>query len=107
MTIGENRLELLVVAVQEERSLLLRSVLLAFGVAAFVLLAGIALTAAVVISLWAYSPVYVLLTLAVVYSVAGLCLYRRLTGLQRNWHTLSTSLDQLRKDQACLEQMLS
>ena len=45
LTIGENRLELLTVEVQEERERLLRAFLLALGVAAFGLLAGMTLTA--------------------------------------------------------------
>jgi uncharacterized membrane protein YqjE len=107
LTIGENRLELLTVEVQEERERLLHAFLLALGVAAFGLLAGLTLTAASVGLLWAYSPVAVLLTLAVFYGAAGFYLYRRLTGLLCNWQTLSASLDQLRKDRACLEKTLA
>ena len=106
LTIGENRLELLRVEVQEERERLLRAFHLALGVAAFGLLAGLALTAAVVVLLWAWSPVGVLLTLTGLYGTAGVCLCRRLTGLLRDWQTLSASLDQLRKDRACLENIL-
>ena len=51
LTIGENRLELLTVEVQEERERLLHAFLLALGVAAFGLLAGITLTAAIVVLL--------------------------------------------------------
>jgi uncharacterized membrane protein YqjE len=102
LTIGENRLELLMVEVQEERERLLHSFLLALGVAVFGLLAGLALTAAIVVLLSAWSPVAVLLTLTGLYGAAGICLYRRLTGLLCNWQTLSASLDQLRKDRACL-----
>jgi uncharacterized membrane protein YqjE len=107
LTIGENRLELLTVEVQEERERLLHAILLASGVAAFGLLAGLTLTAANVVLLWAYSPVAVLLTLTGLYGAAGVCLYRRLTGLLRDWQTLSASLDQLRKDRACLEKILA
>ena len=107
VTIGENRLELLAVEVQEERERLLHAFLLALGVAAFGLLAGLTLTAAIVVWLWAYSPVAVLLILTGLYASAGVCLYRRLTGLLRNWQTLSASLDQLRKDRACLEKILA
>ena len=71
MTIGENRLELLTVEVQEERERLLHAFLLALGVAAFGLLAGITLTAAIVVLLWAWSPVAVLLTLTGLYGAAG------------------------------------
>jgi uncharacterized membrane protein YqjE len=45
LTIGENRLELLTVEVQEGREHLLRAFLLALGVAVFGLLAVITLTA--------------------------------------------------------------
>jgi uncharacterized membrane protein YqjE len=106
MAIGENRLELLSVEVQEERERLLRAFLLALGVAVFGLLAALTLTAAIVVRWWACSPVAVLLTLTVLYGAAGVLLYRRLTGLLRDWQTLPASLDQLRKDRACLEKIL-
>jgi uncharacterized membrane protein YqjE len=107
VTIGENRLELLAVEVQEERERHLRAFLLALGVAAFGLLAGITLTAAIVVLFWAWSPVAVLLILTALYAAAGICLYRQLTGLLRNWQTLSATLDQLRKDRECLEKILA
>lgn len=103
LTIGENRFELLMVEVQEERERLLRVILLALGVAAFGLLAGMTLTAALVVRLWPYSPVAALLTLTGLYGVAAVWLYRRLTGMLRSWRALPATLDQLRKDRACLE----
>ena len=107
LTIGENRLELLAVEVQEEREHLLHALLLLLGVAAFGMLASFTLTAALVVLLWAWSPVTVLLTLTVFYVAAALWLYRRLSGLLREWQTLSASLDQLRKDRICLGKILS
>jgi uncharacterized membrane protein YqjE len=107
LTIGENRLELLTAEVQEESERLLHAFLLALGVAAFGLLAGLALTAAIVVLLWAWSPLAVLLTLTGLYGVAAVCLYWRLTGLLRDWKTFSATLDQLRKDCACLEKTLA
>jgi uncharacterized membrane protein YqjE len=107
LIIGENRLELLTLEVQEGRERLLHAILLAFGVAVFGLLAGLTLTATIVVLLWAWSPVTVLLTLTVFYGAAGICLWMRLTGLLRNWQTLSASLDQLRKDRSCLEKILA
>src|SRR5476649_1568816 len=106
LTIGENRLELLTVEVQEERERLLHAFLLALGMAAFGLLAGVTLTAAIAVLLWAWSPVAILLILTALYAATGICLYQRLTGLLRNWQTLSASLDQLRKDRAGLEKLL-
>jgi len=106
LTIGENRLELLTVEVQEEREHLLHAFLVALGVAAFGLLAGVALTGVVVVLFWNGSPVAALLTLTGLYGAAAIVLYRRLTGLLRDWQTLSATLDQLRKDRACLEKTL-
>jgi uncharacterized membrane protein YqjE len=71
------------------------------------LLAGLALTAAIVIELWAWSPVAVLLILTGLYAAAGIGLYWRLRGVLRHWQTLSASLDQLQKDRAVLENILA
>jgi uncharacterized membrane protein YqjE len=106
-TIGENRLELLAVEVQEERERLLHAILLALGAAAFGLLGGMTITAAIVVLLWAYCPFAVLLTLTALYVAAGFYLYRRLTLLLRNWRVLPASLDQIHKDRAVLEKILA
>ena len=107
LTIGENRFELLMVEVQEERERLLRAILLALGVAAFGLLAGVALTGALVVLLWEFSRLAVLLVLTGLYGVAAVFLYRRFTLLLRDWQNLPATLDQLRKDRACLEKNLT
>jgi uncharacterized membrane protein YqjE len=107
LTIGENRLELLSVEMQEERDRVLRAILLALGVAAFGLLAGMTLTAAIVVVLWDYPHVVVLLALTGLYGLAGICLYRWLTRSLRDRETLSATLDQLQKDRACLEKILA
>ncbi|MDX2108856.1 MAG: phage holin family protein [Verrucomicrobiota bacterium] len=106
LTIGENRLELLTLEVQEERQRLLHAFLLALGVAAFGLLASIALTAAVVVAFWEYSPVLVLLIMTVLYGSAGVSLSLRLTRLLRDLQTFPATMDQLRKDRACLAKIL-
>ena len=103
LTIGENRLELLTVEVQEESERLMQALLLALGVAAFGLLAGMTLTAAILVMLWAWSPVAALLIVTGLYGAAAVCLWRRFIGLLRDRQTLSASLDQLRMDRACLE----
>lgn len=106
-TIGENRLELVAVGIQEERERILHAFLLALGVAAFGLLAGVTLTAGIVVCLWPWSPVAVLFSLTALYAAAGIYLHHRLTGLLRDWQKLSVSLDQLRKDRDCLEKILA
>jgi uncharacterized membrane protein YqjE len=107
LTIGENRLELLTVEVQEERERLLHAILLAFGVATFGLLATFTLTAAIVVSLWAWSHVAVLLIVTGLYGAAAIYLSRQLTGLLRDRQALSASLDQLQKDRLCVENLLA
>jgi len=106
-TIGENRLELLAVELQEERERILQAFLLALGVAAFGLLAGVTLTAGIAVLLWTWSPVAVLFILTAIYAAAGTWLYRRLTGLLHDWQTLSATLDQLRKDRIGMEKFLT
>src|SRR6202000_2113373 len=56
VVIAENRLELLMVEVQEERERALRAILLALGVAVFGFLAGAALTVALVGMLCSFPP---------------------------------------------------
>ena len=106
LTIGENRLELLTVEVQEERERLLHAILLALGAATFGLLTGITGTALIVVLCWAYSPVLALLALAALYGSVGIYFYRQLTARLRNAQTLDATLNQLRKDRACLEKAL-
>jgi uncharacterized membrane protein YqjE len=101
LAIGENRLELLKVETGEERERFLRSILLAFGAAAFILLAGMTLSAAIVVCFWSSSPVAVLLTLTGFYGVAGGWFYLRILRLLRNQKTFAASFDQLEGD-ACL-----
>jgi len=107
LAIGENRLELLSVELQEERERLLRAILLALGVAAFSLLAGVGLTAAIAVLFWKVSPLLALLALTAIYGVTAFCLYRRLTRLLRDWQILTATLDQFRKDRVCLEKHLT
>lgn len=105
-TIGENRLELLMVEVQEARELSLRVLLLALGVAIFSFLALLALNVAIVVMLWQVSPVGVLLGLFVVHALIAGILYVRLTRLMHHWELLAATREQIRKDRECLEKHL-
>jgi uncharacterized membrane protein YqjE len=106
LTIGENRFELLTVEMQEGRERLLQAFLMALGVAALGLLAAITLTGAIVVLLWPYSHAAILFILTGLYGGAAIWLCRKLTGLVHDWQTLPASLDQFRKDRACLEKIL-
>lgn len=106
LTIGENRLELLMLELQQERERLVRAILFALATAVFGFLTGAALTVALIVLLWDVSPVAVLLALTVIYAAAAAHFYHRLILLQRNWQTLPATFDQLKKDCACLEKSL-
>ena len=101
-TIGENRLELLKVELQEERERLLQDILLALGAAAFGLLACLTLTAAVVVYFWQSSPMGVLFALTLLYGGAGFGLWNCLTKRLANWQMLSSTFDELRKDKGSM-----
>ena len=105
ITTGENRLELLMVEVQEERERLLRAMLLALGVAVLGLLAAMTFTAVIVILFWNFAPAGALTVLTILYAAFAICFYRRLSVLLRDWKSFPATLDQLRKDRACLEKI--
>jgi uncharacterized membrane protein YqjE len=107
LVICENRIELLLVEVQEERERILRAIWLAVGVIAFGSLAGIALTAVIAVAFWQTSPVIALVALTALYVAVAVFLYTRLLRLQRDWQTLPETLEQLRKDRECLERKLN
>lgn len=102
LAIDANRLALLKVEVQEERERLLHALLLSLGVAMCGLLAGVAFTTAVVVLVWSYSPVVALLTLTGLYAAGAVSFHQRFTVLLRDWQIFPATLDQLRKDHACL-----
>ena len=107
LVIGENRFQLLMVELHEERERLLLAVWLALAAAIFALLAGIALTIVIVVALWDHSPIIALLVLTLLYVSGALLFYARLVRLQKNWQTLPATLDQLKKDRECLEKRLA
>jgi uncharacterized membrane protein YqjE len=104
--IAENRLQLAMIEVQEERERVIQAMWLSVAVAAFGLLAGVTLTLALAVALWDHSPILAVLVLAAIYLIAALACYARLARLQKNWQTLPSTLDQLRKDRECLEKSL-
>ncbi|HEY4417525.1 MAG TPA: phage holin family protein [Verrucomicrobiae bacterium] len=107
MVIGENRIELLMVEIQEERERILRAILLALSAAVFGLLAGLAFTAVMVVFFWQTSPLAVLALLTILYGGVAVGLYRRLVRLQHDWQMLPATIDQLRKDCECLGKQLN
>lgn len=107
LMIGENRLQLLVVELQEERDRMLRAVTLTLAWAVFGLLAAVAFTVGVAVAFWNHSPVLAMAGLTIIYVAAAYIFYRRLVQLQKNWRTLEATLEQLNKDLECFEKKTS
>ena len=105
LTAGANRLEILRVEVQEEQEVLVRTIFLACGAAAFGMLAGITLTGLLVFLFYERAPVTVMLVLCLLYILAALLLLRRIAGLLRSRQRFSATSSQLRKDRAGLESL--
>jgi len=102
----ENRFNLVIVELQEERELILRAVCLALAMAVFGLLACMAITAVIAAAFWNDSPLTVLLVLAGIYSCGGVICYILLLRMKRDWPIFPTTLDQIKKDRECLEKSL-
>jgi uncharacterized membrane protein YqjE len=91
---------------EEERARLLQALLFALGLAAFGLLAGVALTIVVLLVFWESHPLLAMSLLTAVYAGAALFFGLRLVRLQKSWEAFSGTLSQLQKDIACLAEIL-
>jgi uncharacterized membrane protein YqjE len=106
LDISSNRLELLIVELQEERERLFATVLLTLVAAGLALLAGIAFTLGITVLLWEHSPGATLAVLTAVYAAGAALLYAKVVRLQRACDMFAATLEQLRKDRECLARNL-
>ncbi len=104
---GENRLELWKVEMQEARGSLLQAILLGAGMIACAAFAALALNVAIVVLFWNVAPVEVLLLLGALHAFGAAAFYWRLTRQLREWTPFNATLDQLRKDCTCLATKLT
>ncbi|HRI16201.1 MAG TPA: phage holin family protein [Verrucomicrobiota bacterium] len=100
-----NRVELLLVEVQLERTRFLHILVLLLVALALAFLAMLCLTAAIVVWLGATHPVLVLLGLAALYGFGAWWMVRRVQGLLAH-ESFAGSLSELKKDQAWLHQQI-
>lgn len=103
---GENRFELLLVELQEERERVFQTIGMTLALATLVLLAGVAFTLTVVVVFWDYSRVWPITALTLLYSVGGTMLYGLLQRQLRSWQTLPETFTQVRRDLAALSTRL-
>jgi uncharacterized membrane protein YqjE len=107
LTICENRIELLTVEAQEERERLCSELLSTLVVASLGLLAGMTLTAAIVMAAWAYSHAGTLLLLTLLYAGAAAWLWQRLATARRSHQAFACTREQLGKDRVLLAEALA
>jgi uncharacterized membrane protein YqjE len=103
LAILQNRLELLVVELHEDRIRLIETLLLVVAVVSLGLFTLILAAAAVVYLVWATLGVIGLFILSAVSLIATLLVGWRLTLRLKNWPLLPGTLGQLKKDRECLE----
>jgi uncharacterized membrane protein YqjE len=103
LAILQNRLELLVVELHEDRIRLVETLLLVVAVVALGLFTLILAAAGVIVLIWNELHVFGLFILSAVGLVATLLVGWRLTLRLKNWPLLPGTLGQLKKDRECLE----
>jgi uncharacterized membrane protein YqjE len=106
MAIGHNRIELLMVEIQEERERARIVIALAAAMIVLGLLAGITVTAVIACAAGEHYLV-ALIILAILYSGGALLLYFKLSNLKQQWELLAGTREQLEKDRACFDKTLT
>jgi uncharacterized membrane protein YqjE len=101
MAVGQNRAELLMVEMQEERARALMMIFLGGSVAAFGLLATLTLTALIVCA-FANHLLLVLGLLTAFYGIGAVFFYVKLSRMLSRWETFTVTREQFERDRECL-----
>lgn len=99
----QNRVELFAVELQEEKCRLVEAILCAAAVAAFGMMTLSLLTFTVVILFWENGRLAALAGLSVLYLVGTALAWRALQARLKARSAFAGTLDELKKDRACLE----
>ncbi len=100
----ENRIELFLVELREERSRVFDVLLLVCAAAVLGFMALLTVTVTLVVIFWDSGRVPVLVGLSAGYSLATIGIIWRLKVRLHNWSSFSATLNELKKDRACLEE---
>jgi len=100
----ENRIELFLVELREERFRVFDVLLLGCAAAVLGFMALLTVTATLVVIFWDSARVTVLVSLSAGYLLATSGVLWRLRIRLRNWSSFSATLDELKKDRSCLEE---
>ena len=99
----ENRIELFLVELREERFRIFEVLLLGCAAALLGFMALLTVTVTLVVLFWDSARVQVLVVLSACYSLAAIGVVWRLKLRLRSWSSFSATLDELKKDRACFE----
>ena len=100
--VAENRVELFLIELKEERVRLFDALLLAAAGIVCALMTLVMLTLTVVVAFWETHRLLVLLSVTVVYAVAAAAVFINLRARLQRWRVFSETLNQIKKDRSCL-----
>ena len=101
---AQNRLELFVVELQEEKCRLIEALLCAVAAVAFGLMTLTLATITIILFFWENGRLLALASLSVLYLVGTLVAWRGLRARLKSRSAFSATLAEIRKDRACLEE---
>jgi uncharacterized membrane protein YqjE len=104
LVIAENRLELILVEVEEERRRAFEALLLTVVLGVVGAMTLLMATLTVVVIFWDTHRLVVLAGLSVLYLLATVAAYWRLRRRLNHWSLFSASLAEFKRDKACLEE---
>jgi len=104
LAIAHNRLELFLVELQEERWRMFDALLLAGVVVILAMMTLLVATVAVVVVCMEANRLDLVIALMLLYLVATIVGYWRLRTRLKSWAPFSTTLAELKKDKACLDE---
>lgn len=99
---AENRVELFAVELQEEKCRLVEAILCAFAVAAFGMMALSLVTFTVVVLFWENGRFAALVGLSVLYLIGTALAWRALQSRLKARSAFAGTIEELKKDRACL-----
>ena len=100
---AENRVELFLTELKEERIRLFDALLLAAIAVVCALMALVMVTLTVVVVFWDTNRLLVLTLVTVTYAVAATVAFVKLRARLQRWQAFSETLEQIKKDRSCLE----
>jgi uncharacterized membrane protein YqjE len=104
-SLAQTRLELFLVELREERIRVFDALLLVGACVACAFMALALLTVTVAVIFWEQHRILVLVLLTLIYTAGAAWSYWRLRSHFQEWNSFSATMEQFKKDQACLDKL--